>query len=71
MTSPLDRLWTYAYLSIARSLAYCEIYLTLAHLFRRYDIELFGTMRADMEWKDCMIPKRKGDLKVVLKRAEG
>ena len=52
------------------SLAYCEIYITLAHLLRRYDLELYQTTQEDMEWKDSFAPMTKGPLRVLLKKAE-
>ena len=52
------------------SLAYCELYLTLAHLFRRYDMQLFETSKEDMEWKDTFVILRRGHLRVLLKEAE-
>ena len=45
-------------------LAYAELYLTLAHVFRRYDLELFGTGRDDVDAKhDFMVPSPKLDSK--------
>lgn len=59
-----------ACLFFSDSLAYCELYLTLAHLLRRYDLELYETTRENMEWKDSFVPLRNGPLKVTLKRVE-
>lgn len=53
------------------NLAYCELTLTLAHLLRRYDLELYETTRKDMEWKDSFVPIKKGYLKVLLKKVNG
>lgn len=56
--------------STSDSLAYCELYLTLAHLLRRFDLKLYDTTKEDMEWKDSFTPVRKGPLKVTLTRVE-
>ena len=48
------------------SLAYCELYLTLAHILRRFDLKLFETTKEDMEWTDTFVLLRKGALKVTL-----
>ena len=51
----------------ASSLAYTELYLTLGHLFRRFDMTLHGTSDADMELRDCGSVKTMGELKVKLR----
>ena len=51
------------------SLAYAELYLTLAHLFRRFDLELYETSPEDMEWKDVTVPRMKGHLKLLVREA--
>ena len=50
------------------SLAYCELNLTLAHLLRRYDLELYETAKADMDWKDTFVPMTKGHMKLLLRK---
>ncbi len=52
------------------SLAYAELYLTLAHLFRRFDLELYQTTPEDMEWKDVTVPRMKGHLKLLVRQAK-
>ncbi len=52
------------------SLAYAELYLTLAHLFRRFDLELYQTTPEDMEWKDVTVPRMKGHLKLLVREAK-
>lgn len=43
-------------------MAYCEIYLTLASLFRRFEMELHETGRADVDCKhDFVTPKARLD----------
>lgn len=49
------------------NLAHAELHLTLAHLFRRFEISNHGTSGADLQWDDCLVPKTKGHLKVTLK----
>ena len=46
------------------NLAYAELYLVVAHLFRRFDMELFETSEWDMEWKDFFTTVFRGHLKV-------
>ena len=52
------------------SLAYTELYLTLAHLFRRFDMTLHDTPDADMDWKDCTVVLTMADLKVKIREAK-
>lgn len=42
----------------------------LAHLFRKFDLELYQTTPADMEWKDCTVFRMMGHLKVLVKEAK-
>lgn len=55
-------------LTEANSLAYCQLYLALAHLLRWYDLELYETTEEDMEWKDHFSPTTRGPLRFILKR---
>ena len=50
-----------------RSLAYCELYLTLAHVIRWFDLELYQTNRKSMEWKENLAPMTNGPLQVLVK----
>ena len=52
------------------SLAYAELYLTIAHLFRRFELELYQTTPEDMDWKDVTVPRMKGQLKVIVRQAK-
>ena len=52
------------------SLAYAELYLTIAHLFRRFELELYQTTPEDMDWKDVTVPRMKGHLKVIVREAK-
>ena len=48
-----------------------ELFITLAHLFRRYEMSLWETTEADMVIDDYMVPVTRGLLKVkVNKRKE-
>ena len=51
----------------AYSLADAELYLTLGHLFRKFNMTLHGTSDADMELRDCIAAKTMGKLKVNLR----
>ena len=53
-----------------KSLAYAELYLTIAHLFRRFELELYQTTPEDMDWKDVTVPRMKGQLKVIVRQAK-
>ena len=52
------------------SLAYAELYLTIAHLFRKFELELYQTTSEDMDWKDVTVPRMKGQLKVIVREAK-
>ncbi len=39
----------------------------VAHLFRRFEILNDGTSDKDMEWDDCIVPMKKGHLKVIVR----
>lgn len=54
---------------IGMNLAYAELHLILAHLFRRFEIANFGTSDADMEWDDCFAPMTRGHLKVSVRKS--
>lgn len=48
------------------NLGYCEIYMTFANLFRRYDLSLDGVKPSDWKWRDCYLPHYLGpEMKVV------
>ncbi len=58
----LDRLL----IDLDHSLAYAEIYLGLAILFRRFELELYETDRSDVDLKhDFFVPVPKLDSKGV------
>jgi len=52
------------------SLAITELYLTFAHLFRRFEFKVHETTPEDMEWDDYYVPIFRGHLKVSIKLAD-
>ncbi|GJE93186.1 cytochrome P450 [Phanerochaete sordida] len=51
------------------NLAWAELYMTVATLFRRYDMKLNGVGPEDIVWRDTFIPHHVGpDLTVIAKR---
>lgn len=52
------------------NLAYANLHLLLARLFRRFDMELFETGKEEMEWKDSFVPMTRGHLRVKIREAE-
>ncbi|EXJ61096.1 hypothetical protein A1O7_05249 [Cladophialophora yegresii CBS 114405] len=55
---------------IGINLAYAELYLNLAYMVRRFDLEACQTTDRDMEWKDNFVVTTKGHLRVKVKRVE-
>lgn len=51
------------------NLAYAELYLITAYVFRRFDLCNAGTTEADMEWKDTFAIKFKGHLKATVRES--
>lgn len=51
------------------NLAWAELHLITAHLFRRFDVSNGGTTEADMRWDDCFVPVTRGHLKVVVRES--
>ena len=49
------------------SLAYMEIYLTLANIFGRFELELFETDEKSMEWRDHVTAVNMSNVKVRAK----
>ena len=49
------------------SLAYAELFIIFAYVFRKFDLEVCGTTDRDMDWKDCYTPATYGHLKVAVK----
>ncbi len=42
--------------------------MTIAHLFRKFDMSLHEMTAADMEWDDCFVPKTRAHLKAVVRQ---
>jgi len=42
------------------NLAYCELYLTLGHLFRRFDVRADEARPADLKWSEHFLPLFEG-----------
>ncbi|KAF7874896.1 hypothetical protein EAF04_002070 [Stromatinia cepivora] len=58
---------------LGQNLAYCELYLVFAALFRRFNMELDmnGAKSKDLKWRDCFVPQFLGDhLRVFCKPVE-
>ncbi|KAM0802103.1 cytochrome P450 [Usnea florida] len=55
---------------LGTNLAYAELYLTLGHLFRSYELELSGVTSADMEWEDKLVPVTRGNLRVRVRESK-
>ena len=55
---------------IFTSLAYAELYITFAYVFRKYDFTLNETTEHDMEWHDAFTPATFGHLKVNVRPFE-
>ncbi|KAF2706474.1 cytochrome P450 [Pleomassaria siparia CBS 279.74] len=56
---------------IGINLAYATLHLTVAHLFRRFDIKTTGyTTEHDMEWNDRFVPVPNGRIKGLVKVRE-
>lgn len=49
---------------LGMNLAYAILYLTIAQLFRRFDLSIEKTTEEDMIWDDCFVPKSRGHLKI-------
>ncbi|TAQ84226.1 hypothetical protein B7494_g7460 [Chlorociboria aeruginascens] len=50
------------------NLAYMEMYMAIAYIIRRFELQLVDTTRKDMEWDDMVVPQFHGEFKVLPKR---
>jgi hypothetical protein len=50
------------------SLAYMEMYMAIAYIIRRFDLEIVNTTAKDMVWDDMVVPQFHGEFKVLTKR---
>ncbi len=49
---------------LGMNLAYAELYITFARLFRRFDLSICETIDKDMIWDDCFVPKSRGHFRI-------
>ncbi|KAL1989438.1 hypothetical protein VTN49DRAFT_7249 [Thermomyces lanuginosus] len=50
------------------NLAWAELYLCMAYVFRKFDIELDPSSPSKLEWRDCFLPEYRGPhLKAIMK----
>ncbi|KAI4200234.1 MAG: hypothetical protein LQ350_004092 [Teloschistes chrysophthalmus] len=52
----------------ADSLAYMELYMSIAYIIRRFELTPFETTDKDMQWDDMLVPQFHGDFKAMTKR---
>ena len=45
-----------------------EMYMAIAYIIRRFDLQLFETTEKEMAWDDMVVPQFHGELKVMPKR---
>lgn len=45
-----------------------EMYMAIAYIVRRFDLQLSGTTKKDMDWDDMVVPQFHGELTVMTKR---
>ncbi|KAJ2932079.1 hypothetical protein H1R20_g5015, partial [Candolleomyces eurysporus] len=53
------------------NLAWAELYLILGTLFRKVDLELFGTLPSDFDWGAFLVPRYHGTLRVKVIDVQG
>lgn len=54
--------------SRVNSLAYMELYMSIAYIIRRFELTPFETTDEDMQWDDMLVPQFHGDFKAMTKR---
>ncbi|KAJ6140662.1 hypothetical protein N7497_011555 [Penicillium chrysogenum] len=52
------------------NLAYMEMYMAIAYIVRRFDLDLVGTTEEDMKWDDMVVPQFHGEFMALTKRRE-
>ncbi|KAJ5159288.1 Cytochrome P450 [Penicillium coprophilum] len=50
------------------NLAYMEMYMAIAYIVRRFDLDLVGTTVEDMNWDDMVVPQFHGEFLALTKR---
>jgi cytochrome P450 len=53
------------------NLAYMEMYMAIAYIVRRFELEMVDTTPRDMMWDDMVIPQFHGEFKVLDKEESG
>jgi cytochrome P450 len=51
-------------------MAYMEMYMAIAYIVRRFDLDLVGTTVEDMKWDDMVVPQFHGEFLALTKRRE-
>ena len=64
---PLSKLHGAIRANVEFSLAYSELFVCFAHIFRVLDMELYNTTIDDLEWGDYFAPLTNGHLKVKVR----
>ena len=64
----LDHTWTIFLTVVFDSLAYMEMYMAIAYIIRRFDLQIVNTTAKDMVWDDMVVPQFHGEFKVLTKR---
>lgn len=55
-------------LTLGDSLAYMEMYMAMAYIVRRFELQLADTNDKDMLWDDMVVPQFHGEFKAMTKR---
>ncbi|KAJ5216366.1 uncharacterized protein N7498_002773 [Penicillium cinerascens] len=50
------------------NLAYMEMYMAIAYIVRRFELDLVGTSAEDMQWDDMVVPQFHGEFLALTKR---
>ncbi|CRG84223.1 Trichodiene oxygenase [Talaromyces islandicus] len=55
---------------LGSNLAWAELYLCFAHVFRKFDVEIDPSSPKRLEWRDCFLPEYRGPhLKAIFSKA--
>lgn len=49
------------------SLAYMEMYMAIAYIVRRFEVQLYHTTEKDMQWDDMVVPQFHGEFRALTK----
>ncbi len=53
---------------MSASLAYMEMYMAVAYIIRRFNLQFKDTTEEDMVWDDMVVPQFHGEFKVMTER---